>query len=489
LKQMAEAYYNTSIPDYATRQDLLTLLYRESNLQGAGYTGFMSKLSDEVSKITNSNTKPATRDTKLNPRKALPQRHGGTAPSPARLTKEHRFNALWNRLTGQGLLSRKQYPLNYGTDAEAVISAMSFDASKAQVLGSMAIKSTLYPSDFDLYEVVKVSSIPETVKEFQRMVKQLRGMEGVHVGDIKAGEVKAFKVINDRAYFKAGKVVGSNAKETRERLRRLARDGVITPAALKETMALVKDQPTEKQWNTMKNHLRYHVLRWTPREIQAGKKQVGIHEITLRDALQSEGVFKLDVIAITNGKFMDYSIIYDLRDKKTGTRINSFQVNVKDNLAEAIKTYADEGEYWKALKRHYSLLKYKFTYDKSSNKDGALKQMKDLVEFFNSDVGLVASVRNDCETLLGLYDLDEDTADEDTILRTLNSFIYRLSNVYDVSAFMKKEVTVLKTIKGALKSPETIPRVLKSLLPTLSQMLNMEAKKHVVKNKIFSSYK
>ena len=490
LREMAQVYYNTTIPEYTTRQDLLTLLYRESELQGAGFSGFMSKLSNEVSKLISKGKGMVKRSVKLSPRKVLPDRapHEITK-TEAPQAKPNRISTLWNQLNGQGVLTRKEYPINYGVDAEAVISAMSFDATQVQVLGSMAIKSTLYPSDFDLYEVVKVSSITSLVKRFQKMVKHLRRMEGVHVGDIKAGEVKAFKVINDKAYFKAGKVVGSNPKETRERLRRLAKDGVISPADLKEAMALVKENPTEKEWNTMKNHLRFHVMRWTPEEVKAGRKQVGIHEITLHDALRSEGLFKMDVVAITDAKYMDYSIIYDLRDKKTGTRINSFQVNVKDNLAEAIETYTEEGEYWKALKRRYSLLKYKYMYDKKTNQDEALKEMKDLVGFFNGDAGLLASVRNDCETLLGLYELDDDTADDETILRTLNSFVYRLSNVYDVSAFMKKETTILKTIKGAVKSPDTIPTVLRSLLPTLSQMLNKEAKKHAIKNKIFTSYK
>jgi len=487
LHRMAEAYYNTTIPDNATRQDLLTLLYRESDLQGAGFSGFMSKLSDEVSKSIKTDT--ANGGQKLNPATALPHRTtvGQDIQPPA--SKHARVNGLWKRLTGQGVLSRKQYPLNYGADAEAVISAMSFDAGNVSVLGSMAIKSTLYPSDFDLYEVVKVSSASNLVKRFQKMVQHLRRMEGVHVGDIKAGEVKAFKVINDKAYYKAGKVIGSNPNETRERLRRLVKDGVISPEDLKEAMALVKDKPTEKQWNAMKHHMRYHVMRWTPMEIQAGRKQVGTHEITLHDALQSEGLFKMDVVAITDGKYMDYSIIYDLRDKQTGTRINSFQVNVKDNLAEAVQTYMDEGDYWKALKRHYSLLKYKYTYDKKFNKDGVLEQMNELVGFFNGDAGLLASVRNDCETLLGLYELDDDTMDDETILRTLNSFTYRLSNVYDVSAFMKHEQSILKAIKGALSEPGHIPVVLETLVPHLSAMMNQEAKEFIEKNKMLLSYK
>ena len=393
-----------------------------------------------------------------------------------------RLGALWNRITGKGVVSKKTYPLNYGTDAEAIINTMAFEPSKVAVLGSMAIKATLYPSDFDLFETVKVDSVKQLAKEFQLKISTLKNMEGVFIGDMKIGENKEFKVVNDKAYYKAGKVIGSSSKQTRERLRRLSKDLVITPEELSQAMALVKDNPTEKQWNEMKSKLRYHVLRWSVDEVEAGIKSIGIHKITIQDAIKSDGVFKLDVIGLTDNKYMDYSIIYDIRDKKTGTRINSFQVNVKDNLKDAIQTYMDEGEYFKALKRRYSLLKYKYSYTKTDKKETWLKQMTELTNFFNSDVGILTSVRNDCLTLLELYEIKPDNLHDETILKMLNSFIYRLSNVYSVNTFMKKEGSILKTIKEALKNPKDIPHVLEKLSNKLKTMMNTEAKHFCTKN-------
>lgn len=380
-----------------------------------------------------------------------------------------RMGAFWNKLTGKGIkeISKKEFPLNYGIETEEIIDSISFDSKNVSVLGSSAIKSTLYPSDFDLYEVVKVKNMNDLVDEFQFMISELVKMKNIYIGDIKAGEYKDFEVLDKRAYIKNDKVIGYNSKLIKENITKKL--NFLPKSDRNKLLSIVIDNPKPLEFLDIQEKLRFHILRWTVEEILNGYKVLDNNvKITLEDALKTEGLFKLDVLGFTHNKFMEFSIIYELRDSNN-KRLNNFRVNVKDNLKSQIKTYQKQGEYFKSLKREYSMLKYDYQYDSKNEK--LLPRLKQLASFFNGEAGIIYSVINDILAILQLYDMT-DRIPTDKIINTINSFIYRLSNVYSVNSFLKYENTILTKLRTIIKNPDTIEKNLRLLNISLKDILN-----------------
>ena len=381
-----------------------------------------------------------------------------------------RMGTFWNKITGAGLLSKKEFPLNYGMDAVQVIDLMSFDSDRVQIMGSMAIKSTLYPGDFDLYEVVQVQHLSQWVREFQHKINEIISTENIHLADVKIGEWKDYDIIGETVYFKQNKIIGFDYDSSLKKLKNM----ISLKIAPKSDLKVLKRNPSIDEFEKMQDTFRYHILRWSGKDILQGYKVDGGKKITLLHAVQTDGLIKVDTLALSRNKFMEFSIIYELRDSHNH-RINNFRVNVSDNLREQIKKYMKSGNYFKALKRQFSQLKHNFTYSKKIDKKEISKQLNELVQFFNGDAGILNSVVNDIEAILSLYELTDDIP-TNKILNTLNSFVYRLSNVYSNDTIMKKNNDIVKQIKASIQKPDTIPQNLKTIQEKLKQSVNKLAR-------------
>jgi len=385
-----------------------------------------------------------------------------------------RMGKAWNKLTGAGKKEdlHKIFPTNYGIDTIKIIDAVAFDSDKVNIVGSSATKTTLYPGDFDLFETVKASNLKKLMDTFQEKVINIEKMKNVYLGDVKLGEYEEYNILKDMVYSeKHNKVIGYNKADVLEHFTLLHKLKVVKNDEYKQGLKLLVEKPTELQFNRMKHFFKFHILRWDINEISKGYKTLhGDNKISLVEALQTPALFKMDVIGFTRDKFMEFSIIYDVRGKND-ERINNYMVNVKESLTSDIKDYISTGKYYKALKRQYSKLKY----EHKNNKEN-LQQMNDLITFFNSDVGILNSVKTDIETILILSETENDLP-TDKIINVINSFIYRLSNVYDVHAFLKQEKGILKTLhdivsgdlnKNALVKLQKLKLSLESMINKLS---------------------
>jgi hypothetical protein len=390
-----------------------------------------------------------------------------------------RMGSLWNRLTGAGVLEKKEFPINYGINAEKVINKIAFNVNDVKVMGSMAIKSTLYPSDFDLFESVKVKSINTLANEFKDKIEYIIQKNNIYLGDVKLGEIEELKVINDGIYFKNSKPIGYNYNEAKNKLNKIK--PYITNDEYKKGLSVLKENPNVDEFNIIKNVLRFHVLRWNAKELLNGYKKIAGQKITIEDALKTNGLFKMDVIAFVRDKFMEFSIIYDLRDENN-KRINNFRVNVSDSLTENTKTYIAQGKYYKALKRYYSKMKHEYTHNKGK-REKLKDNLDELTAFFNSNVGLLNSVLIDVETMLLLFESSEEYPINKAI-NIMNSFIYRLSNVYTVNDFLKQEKTILKLIRQTIQQPDKLQTTLNTLKTKLDKIINDESLKFLNKKNI-----
>jgi hypothetical protein len=127
-------------------------------------------------------------------------------------------------------------------------------------------------------------------------------------------------------------------------------------------------------------------LRWTPKDLAKGYIQIHGHKKTLEDALKENMLIKLDYALPIGNSFFENSIIFNtpFQSKKTKNEIEK-------DLEQDVNVYTKENNTMKALKRLFSLLVLQ---------NEKIPLQKKLIDFFNSDIGLVNKIANDLQFLL-----------------------------------------------------------------------------------------
>jgi hypothetical protein len=194
-------------------------------------------------------------------------------------------------------------------------------------------------------------------------------------------------------------------------------------------MALIKDNPTPYEFLTAKKDIRFHIVRWQPREILKG-------EVVLRNGdvfKLEEGVkdkttmMKLDVVGfVSNNRFTDFSMIYQ-RGTKLGDVANALRCD--------ILYYYEKGEYFKALKRIFALARLK------GNKGVIDKALPIL----NGDLGILYSLKSDCDSLLYLSE-NADVLPIEKMRYEIDQFRSRIAHLYEIKGISSRENILLGEI-------------------------------------------
>lgn len=345
------------------------------------------------------------------------------------------------------ILKQKKYPLNYPDDITSIIDTMSFKGSEADIVGSMSLKSQQYAGDYDMFQKVNVShtssesAVKALVAEFQGIVKRLQAMRNVYIGDIKAGEVADWNVLADP---KGG-------------LDRLS--PFLTAAEKKEAEAVLRRGNRDE----MEAVFKFHIIRWDAQDIERGHVRLRDgRDFTLAEAFQQPALVKLDVVALVqNSRYTDFSIIYQFFHK--GKVLNGFETGSEiSSLREDVSSYYHEGNYFKAMKRMFSIAK-------ATQNTNMIERLNRL---FNSDLGRLYSVLSDIGTLQYLLD-NESNLPMERIRYELDQFRGRLANVYTVSG-------VDKVAEMAVDSPTSksgLQRSLDEMAQSLEHLLSKAALK------------
>lgn len=370
----------------------------------------------------------------------------------------------------------KSFPTNYSSDAVKVLDAMSFTKGKGVgLLGSMSIRSQQYAGDFDAFEIVNMKEDSDKVAlhmlavRWKEIMKTLMGMPNTYIGDIKSGSVEEWRVIPKEAKVENNKVVGMDVVASKSKLTALRKEGIITEKEETDAMKLLSGPMTVLKFLEAKAELKFHIVRWTPREILEGQKTLrGGRVFTVEEGFSSPTITKLDVISLVqNNRYTDFSMIYYFRNN--GRLLNPDLIDVVNSLKENIILYKKKGNYFKVLKRYFALAKF-------------LKKPKIievLTPILNSDLGRLYHITSDIGTLITL--LEEYKPNDKMVRSEIDQFINRLSNVYQLKDYLKKEQSILGLIQSTLKDPkkETMVKKLESINQTLSDILNKHSKKIV----------
>lgn len=171
-----------------------------------------------------------------------------------------------------------------------------------RVVGSAAFLQHRYPSDVDVFEKVTVRLPREAAlgfyaDQFKNIMEKILVEPEIYYMDFKAGQDVRFDLVPP------GTVI-----ERREMTDHLYDQGLLT---FEETVYFYQaaDDP-----ETFREALRgKRVLRWTPEEVIAGRKELpGGTFILLRDALAHPSVVKLDVVSWVLLRFQSIEVFYNL---------------------------------------------------------------------------------------------------------------------------------------------------------------------------------
>jgi len=200
-------------------------------------------------------------------------------------------------------------------------------------------------------------------------------------------------------------------------------------------------------------------LRWTIYDIVKGVN----NGVSFNDALKKKSIIKIDIISLINGKFYEISEVYKIcLDGKC-----NIDYNLDDVIEDITTEYTEKvksGNYMKALKKMYSIIKLK------NDKDPSLNI---LLEYFNSPIGLL--YRNNSELQTMLIVLENAKFDLDEIKNSLEIIKEQIS-AFPVPVELDK-IIKLKT-KKAMRKP------LMKQIRVISDYLNRDAKKFLSRNKL-----
>lgn len=369
---------------------------------------------------------------------------------------------------GDPMLVKKDYPVNYSNTIENIISKISL-GGEAEVMGSFSLRSQQYASDVDLYETYNATNMTEAINRFKKIVRDLMNTPDIYIGDIKIGEVPEWEVIPEHLEYE-----DYEAAPLREKVDKLYKDNIITGEERELYVSLIKPKVSVIEFYDIKKEIRPHILRWKPRDVLKGSIQYRGHSFNLSYAIQSQGLFKLDIVAYLPDKlFTEFSIIYDIRLK--GVRQSLKPVDTQKTLIQDIEFYSSIGDYFKAMKRAFALASYRLKFVKGEDTKQQLQIIDQLGEILNSDLGRLNQVCANIATLI--FVIENHDAPRYRIQAEIDRLVNNLSNVYTVEPLLQKEGSIshaLKTIP-ITKSQENLLKLLRKTYTTLYGILNKEA--------------
>lgn len=351
-------------------------------------------------------------------------------------------------------LKSKVYPTDYSSDAVRILDCFLMGSgTDLKLVGSASLRSQQYYGDYDAYCVVRKNGNLKTALHdirlhFQNNIKKLRAIPNTFIGDVKAGSVEEWRIIPKSAKVVDGKIVGYNSVQSRGKVDELLKKKVITDTEAKEAHALLTEKVED--FLMAKQTIKFHIIRWSVDEIMQNKKVLRDGKaVSLEECFVQPSITKIDVISLINNRFVEFSCIYQF--ECNNKVLNPDIINVAVSLKEDIIAYKLKGNYFKVLKRIFTLAKL----------ESNTKLINELIPILNSNLGLLYLIVNDIDVLIELL---KRNVPLDKIRYEIDQFISRLSNVYTIPEYLSKDDTIIGDIHRILKLPHT------TLIPALTKL-------------------
>jgi hypothetical protein len=277
---------------------------------------------------------------------------------------------------------------------------------RVRIIGSNALRSTQYGSDYDIDTMIDNVSPSRIAKLLQDAYTTASKDKDVWIIDFKCG-------IDERLEYAKGEDYSDAS------LKEYFNERNLIPKRLRTEILKSKGEDRIKKVRNL------FILRWTPDDIKKGcVKLIDGTVKTLEACVMDKSIMKIDIIQKVGNQFAEISENYFI---KIGDRQNFSESPTKD---ETIAGFEDEIHYYskvdsfKALKRLFSLLSFE---GKTKNK----AKLNKLVEFFNSQIGYLNKIKNEISILEVLLEQKRKPKWED-VIANLQFIKEQISQIYKV---------------------------------------------------------
>ena len=360
------------------------------------------------------------------------------------------------------------------------------------VAGSYIYRIQRYPGDIDLTDtIIKVKKgkndpIGELVKSIQdiiiRIKKKTLGKTNFFLGDIKIGVDRDYKqLIKSIGEIKSGRIVGYNYSGSIKELDRLKQKKLISSKHYVQIKELLKKKPSLLDFELLLEKFNNLIVyRWSGSQIVKGYVEFEDEKLTLREAIQSPGIIKIDMYYWLNNRFVEITSFLQLFIKKNGKLIN---VNIErkeseyiPDMKEQLHKYLSKFHFnpFKALKRMLVL-----SFIGKNDSDSRV-----LSKLMSSGYAIMYQVVGDLKVLLEITETINAPPYEKMGIE-VNDMKDRLARIYEFD-IPKKIYESINELYDDLSSGLTseIEKTFKDLIMKLSNILNKNITLWIYKHKL-----
>ena len=193
-------------------------------------------------------------------------------------------------------MSRKSYPFNYPEDVKRVISAMIIPGGALEVAGSVAMRTQNYWGDIDALEKIDMTSPAKVANDIQEVVKRLQKIPNTYVADAKIGSMEEYRILDRNTRINHGRLLNYHPEKGMEIVAKIP---FITEEERRVYKALLIPKPTIAQYFEMKDLFKDHIVRWTTKDILAGRVELPTGKsMTLEEAIMCPTMIKISLGSI-----------------------------------------------------------------------------------------------------------------------------------------------------------------------------------------------
>ena len=193
-------------------------------------------------------------------------------------------------------------------------------------------------------------------------------------------------------------------------------------------------------------------IRWDYNAMHRGET----NGVSFIDALKMRSMIKIDVITLINSRIIEISEVYSITLDETSNIENTEKDYIKQDILQEYKQIIKNGNYFKALKKMYSIIRLENEND---------RQLDILINYFNSPIGLLYRIKSDLETILLI--INEKKFETDIIIQSLHLMNEQLSS-FQVENLIEN---IIKTKR------EKMITIIYKQVQIIKRLLNADAKK------------
>lgn len=200
-------------------------------------------------------------------------------------------------------------------------------------------------------------------------------------------------------------------------------------------------------------------IRWNQQQILRNDN----NGLSFEECIKHKGIVKIDIIYLLNSRFIELTNVYQIVIDGESNMDYSVE-QIVEEITDEYKQKIKEGNYFKSLKKLYSIMKITNPSD---------LRLEKLLNYFNSPIGLLYRCKSDLETLLvainsSEFDLNEVKNSMEMIKELISAF--PVENIIDEIVIKKAKNDMMKPLHKQIR--------------LIVDVLNRDAKKFIQVNGI-----